>query len=55
MASAQRRVVQEIWEHRMSDLPIKSPDQLITLASIVEKETSRADERTRVAAPGCVR
>jgi UPF0755 protein len=50
MQSAQRRVVQEIWERRMSDLPLKSPDQLITLASIVEKETSRPDERTRVAA-----
>jgi len=50
MQSAQRRVVQEIWDHRMADLPLKSPDQLVTLASIIEKETSRADERTRVAA-----
>jgi UPF0755 protein len=50
MQSAQRRVVQEVWDHRMSDLPLKSPDQLIALASIIEKETGRADERTRVAA-----
>lgn len=50
MQAAQRRAVQEIWDHRMPDLPLKSPDQLVVLASIVEKETSRTDERTRVAA-----
>jgi UPF0755 protein len=31
-------------------LPLKSPEQLVTLASIIEKETSRPEERTRVAA-----
>jgi len=50
MQQAQRRVVQEIWDHRMPDLPLRSPDQLVVLASIIEKETSRTDERTRVAA-----
>lgn len=50
MQQAQRRLVQDIWDHRMPDLPLKSPDQLVTLASIIEKETSRIDERTRVAA-----
>ena len=34
----------------MPDLPVKTPEQLVTLASIVEKETGRPDERTRVAA-----
>lgn len=34
----------------MPDLPLRTPQQLVILASIVEKETSRADERTRVAA-----
>ena len=34
----------------MADLPLRTPQQLVILASIVEKETSRADERTRVAA-----
>jgi len=34
----------------MPDLPLRSPDQLVVLASIIEKETSRTDERTRVAA-----
>ena len=50
MQQAHRRVLQEVWEHRMQDLPVKTPEQLVTLASIVEKETGRADERTRVAA-----
>jgi UPF0755 protein len=50
MQQAQKRLVAEIWEHRSPDLPIKTPEQLITLASIVEKETARPDERSRVAA-----
>ncbi|SDS34989.1 endolytic transglycosylase MltG [Bradyrhizobium canariense] len=50
MQQAQRRVVAEIWEHRNADIPVKTPEQLVTLASIVEKETGRADERSRVAA-----
>jgi UPF0755 protein len=50
MQQAQRRLVAEIWERRSPDVPIRSIEQLITLASIVEKETGRADERTRVAA-----
>jgi len=50
MHQAHRRVLQEVWEHRIQDLPVKTPEQLVTLASIVEKETGRSDERTRVAA-----
>ncbi len=50
MQQAQRRAVQEIWERRSADLPIKTPEQLVTLASIVEKETGKPEERTRVAA-----
>ena len=50
MEQANRRLVQEVWEHRVPDLPIKTPEQLVTLASIIEKETGRPDERTRVAA-----
>jgi UPF0755 protein len=50
MQQAQKRVVAEIWEHRSPDVPLKTPDQLVTLASVVEKETGRADERSRVAA-----
>jgi UPF0755 protein len=50
MQQAQKRVVAEIWERRSPDLPLKSPEQLVTLASIVEKETGKSDERSRVAA-----
>src|ERR1700761_3934954 len=50
MQQAQKRVVAEIWERRSPDLPVKTPEQLITLASIVEKETGKPDERSRVAA-----
>jgi UPF0755 protein len=50
MQQAQKRVIQEIWDHRAPDLPLRTPDQLVTLASIVEKETGRADERSRIAA-----
>jgi UPF0755 protein len=50
MQQAQQRLLKEIWDHRSPDLPLKSPDQLVVLASIIEKETGKADERTRVAA-----
>jgi UPF0755 protein len=52
MQSAQKRLVTEIWEHRSPDLPpnVRTPQDLVTLASIVEKETGKPDERSRVAA-----
>ena len=50
MRQAQQRALQEIWDRRTADLPIKTPEQLVTLASIIEKETGKAEERTRVAA-----
>src|ERR1700741_2392835 len=50
MQREQKRVVAEIWERRSPDVPVKTPDQLVTLASIVEKEAGKPDERSRVAA-----
>src|SRR5579872_6429314 len=50
MQQAQKRVLGEIWDRRNPDVPLKSPEQLVTLASIIEKETGKADERSRVAA-----
>src|SRR6266699_5270540 len=50
MQQTQKRVLAEIWERRNPDIPVKTPEQLVTLASIVEKETGKADERSRVAA-----
>lgn len=46
----QEELVQEIWQRRADDLPIDNIEDFVTLASIVEKETGRADERSRVAA-----
>ena len=43
------KAVADIWAKRAPDLPIKSPGELVTLASIVEKETGKADERPHVA------
>jgi len=50
MQQAQAHLVQEIWDHRSADLSIKTPDQLVVVASLVEKETGKPEERSRVAA-----
>jgi UPF0755 protein len=50
MQQTHARVLKEVWERRSSEVPVKTPEALVTLASIVEKETGRPDERSRVAA-----
>jgi UPF0755 protein len=37
------------WAARQADLPLKTPDDALTLASIVEKETGRASDRGQIA------
>ena len=49
MSKMQAKTVDEIWKDRSPDLPIKSPWEMVTLASIVEKETGKPEERPRVA------
>lgn len=49
MEAAQKKILDEIWKRRSAKVPLKSPAELVTLASIVEKETGKADERPRVA------
>jgi UPF0755 protein len=49
MAQQQTRLLNDIWNRRAKDLPLRSPRDLVILASIVEKETGKADERPRVA------
>lgn len=44
------KLLATLWDHRRTDLPYQSPDQAVTLASIVEKETAKPDERPRIAA-----
>jgi UPF0755 protein len=38
-----------VWQQRLPDTPLKSPDQALILASIVEKETGRAGDRPMIA------
>ncbi len=45
-----RAALSSAWEKRTNNLPIQTPEQALTLASIVEKETGIKDERARVAA-----
>ena len=49
MRLAQQSFLSQVWARRIPDLPISTPEELVTLASIVEKETGKADERPRVA------
>ncbi|KIN72093.1 endolytic transglycosylase MltG [Sulfitobacter guttiformis] len=49
MQAAQETLLAAAWEARADDLPINSPEELLILASIVEKETGVADERRQVA------
>ena len=48
MQAAQENLVAEAWAARDPDLPIETPEDLITLASIIEKETGVAEERRQV-------
>jgi UPF0755 protein len=49
MRTAQNKLLADLWEKRDPDLPLTSPEELVILASIVEKETGIASERPRVA------
>lgn len=50
MRKAHDDLLAELWPKRKPGLPIRTPEQAVILASIVEKETGLADERPRVAA-----
>lgn len=50
MQGEMQRFLANAWERRQPSLPIATPEEAIIFASIVEKETGRADERGRVAA-----
>ena len=50
MQGEMQRFLATAWERRQPSLPIATPEEAIIFASIVEKETGRADERGRVAA-----
>jgi UPF0755 protein len=50
MQQSSQRALREVWQHRAPGLPVKSPEELLILASIIETDTGKPDERTRVAA-----
>ena len=49
MRTDQQKLLDRLWEARQPGLPLASPQEAVILASIVEKETGRTDERRRVA------
>jgi UPF0755 protein len=50
MEEAQTKLLNQLWAHRAPGLPYKTPQEAVTLASIVEKETAVNGERPRIAA-----
>ena len=49
MKKAHENALSKAWETRDPDLPLNSPEELLILASLVEKETTQVDERGHVA------
>lgn len=49
MIAKRAQVLQAAWDKRDQDSPIKTAEEALVLASVVEKETGRGDERDRIA------
>ena len=47
---AMDKKLEAAWAARAADLPLKTPDEALILASIVEKETGKAQDRSEIAA-----
>ena len=50
MQDAMKKTLADLWAKRADNLPVKTPEEALVLASIVEKETGLPEERQRVAA-----
>lgn len=55
MQAAMNRTIAELWPKRTTDCPVATPEQAVTMASIVEKETGKASERPMIAGVYCNR
>lgn len=49
MQAAMQKAIDELWPKRSKDTVVKTPQEAVTLASIVEKETSKKSELKMVA------
>jgi UPF0755 protein len=49
MVAEQTRMIEDLWAQRDPATPLKSMEEMVTLASIVEKETAKPDERPLIA------
>ncbi len=49
LQTAMTAAIAEAWSNRTLSVPLRTPEELVVLASIVEKETGLAAERERVA------
>lgn len=49
MQAAMQRTLKELWAARSPSAVVKTPEEAVILASIVEKETGKPEERTMVA------
>lgn len=47
--NAMQKVLENAWQNRAENLPFQNKNELLILASIVEKETGSHDERAKVA------
>lgn len=47
---AMDKKLEAAWAARAADLPLKTPDEALILASIVEKETGKAQDRSEISA-----
>jgi UPF0755 protein len=55
MQAAMAKTMAQLWPKRTGVCPVNTPEQAVTLASIVEKETAKADERPLIAGVYCNR
>jgi UPF0755 protein len=55
MQSAMTRTLDQLWPKRSTDCPVVTEEQVVTLASIVEKETGKTSERPMIAGVYCNR
>jgi UPF0755 protein len=50
MRAAMEKALSDVWSTRRADILLKSPEQALILASLIEKETAKPEERKRVSA-----